>query len=643
MDKLLSSGKSLSGRERNCAFLNLGPGKAFATVSAVSGFDFPDDARGVAPVDWDFDGDLDLWLVNRSGPQVRFLRNDNAGDHNWVQFRLRGNGTTTNRDAIGARIEVVPTRSEDSEFEIRNSKLIKTLRAGEGFLSQHSKWVHFGLGAAAAIDRVTVRWPGGDSEVFAGVQPNTHYRLVQGVGTAQEWKPPQDRVRLAASTPDLPDKSAAAAVFLTNRLPLPDVTWQTFDGETVALNTEPTGLKADQPVLINLWASWCTPCVAELNDFSEHHQKLQDAGLRVVALSVDGLGDYRGTPEKAVAMANRLRLPFDTGMADPRMVQRLDGLFDRLFQIHKSLPVPTSVLLAGDGRVAAIYKGRVSIERLLDDIQHLDTDPPQRRERMTPFAGRWMTPPKLLPLSMLIVQFLHRDDLDSALDYAHLAIAEKTAMAGQGQTEWDVKLPDTLANLAAALITPGRLKEAERMCRQAIALEPGNVEANFALGEVLLLQKRITHASRQFQVMLQRQPMHVGANYRMGWLFVRRGRVDHAVNYFRTALRADPTHQLSQIALAQILSTHWDPRYRDGREALKLAQSACAATTFVDAVALHTLAGAHAEVGAFADAVRIAQDALIIAEKSEQKQLAESIRSNLALFQAGRPYHQRKP
>jgi hypothetical protein len=115
------------------------------------------------------------------------------------------------------------------------------------------------------------------------------------------------------------------------------------------------------------------------------------------------------------------------------------------------------------------------------------------------------------------------------------------------------------------------------------------------------------------------------------------------VNYFRNALRADPTHQLSLLELAQILSTHWDPQYRDGREALKLSQSACAATAFVDAAALHTLAGAHAEVGAFAEAVRIGQDALIIAEQSEQKKLTESIRSNLALFQAGRPYHQRKP
>ena len=58
LGKLLASGRSLSGRERNCCFLNLG-GSTFADVSAVSGFDFPDDARGLAVVDWDADGDLD--------------------------------------------------------------------------------------------------------------------------------------------------------------------------------------------------------------------------------------------------------------------------------------------------------------------------------------------------------------------------------------------------------------------------------------------------------------------------------------------------------------------------------------------------------------------------------------------------------
>jgi tetratricopeptide (TPR) repeat protein len=663
-DKMLSRGMSLSGRERNCAFLNLGgtlrrrsgssaggnrdvagggKGKIFANVSATSGFDFSDDARGVAPVDWDFDGDLDLWLVNRSGPQVRFLRNDSSigleQANNWVQFKLEGNGTTTNRDAIGARIEVIvrdaAAHSPNPKSEIQNSKLIKTLRAGEGYLSQHSKWLHVGLGSADQIEHVTVRWPGGGVEQF-NAAVNHRYRLVQGTGQAKLWHPPPEPVKLVASVPEQQDSETNAAVFLADPLPLPIVQWQTFGGEAVALQD-------DGPVLVNLWASWCVPCVAELTAFSRHHRELDEMGLRIVALSVDGLGDHRGTPANAQELVKRLKLPFDTGMADRRLVEALDRLFDKIFQIHESLPIPTSVLLTADRRIVAIYKGTVSVDRLLEDLQYLDADPPQRRERLTPFAGRWITPPRLLPLSSLIIAFLDGEDLDYPLAYAELAIAEKTAMAGNGHTDWDVKLPANLATLAQTLAAAGRLKEAEQMCRQAIAFEPKNAETNFALGEVMLLRNRITHASRQFQVTLRLHPAHADANYRMGWLFMRRGHVDRAVNYFRNALRADPTHQLSLLELAQILSTHWDPQYRDGREALKLAQSACAATAFVDAAALHTLAGAHAEVGAFAEAVRIAQDALIIAEQSEQNQLAEFIRGNLALFQAGRPYHQRKP
>ena len=54
--------------------------------------------------DWDFDGDLDLWIANRSGPQVRFLRNDLVTPHHFLAIRLEGK--TCNRDAIGARVEL---------------------------------------------------------------------------------------------------------------------------------------------------------------------------------------------------------------------------------------------------------------------------------------------------------------------------------------------------------------------------------------------------------------------------------------------------------------------------------------------------------------------------------------------------------
>ena len=64
LGRMIVEGRSFSGNERNCVFLNTGEATAakgrFANVSAVSGLDFPDDARAVALVDWDHDGDEDL-------------------------------------------------------------------------------------------------------------------------------------------------------------------------------------------------------------------------------------------------------------------------------------------------------------------------------------------------------------------------------------------------------------------------------------------------------------------------------------------------------------------------------------------------------------------------------------------------------
>ena len=141
MSDLLFSGKSLSGRERNSLFLNVGnrrdgmPGK-FANASFLSGFGLDDDTRGVAMVDWDQDGDLDVWLTNRTAPRLRLLRNDlspqGAGS---LQVRLEG--TTCNRDAIGARLVLTLPSGR---------KLYQTRRCGEGFLTQNSAWIHFGLG-----------------------------------------------------------------------------------------------------------------------------------------------------------------------------------------------------------------------------------------------------------------------------------------------------------------------------------------------------------------------------------------------------------------------------------------------------------------------------------------------------------------
>ena len=87
LGSMLAQGRSFSGRERNCCFLNTGR-QRFATISAVSGLDYPDDGRAVAVTDWDQDGDLDLWISNRNAPRLRLFRNDSPAHNHYLTVRL---------------------------------------------------------------------------------------------------------------------------------------------------------------------------------------------------------------------------------------------------------------------------------------------------------------------------------------------------------------------------------------------------------------------------------------------------------------------------------------------------------------------------------------------------------------------------
>ncbi len=142
--RMTEEGRSWSGKEKHCCFLNI-PGSAFADISSMSGLGLPDDGRGVSVVDWDHDGDLDLWVSSRNAPQLRFFRNESNSDScNFIKFRLVG--TKSNRDAIGARITLLPDDEPSDKQSLQAIESVQSLRAGEGFLSQNSKWVHFGLG-----------------------------------------------------------------------------------------------------------------------------------------------------------------------------------------------------------------------------------------------------------------------------------------------------------------------------------------------------------------------------------------------------------------------------------------------------------------------------------------------------------------
>jgi hypothetical protein len=140
-------GRSLSGYQRKRVWLNDGLGR-FTDVAQDVGVSDTYDGRAVALADLFNRGVLDVIVANQRGPALVYRNTVGEGRH-WIAFALEG--TASNRSAIGARVEVV----------WNGQRQVQLVSGGSGFAAQNQRWLHFGLGEAASVDRVEIRWPSG--------------------------------------------------------------------------------------------------------------------------------------------------------------------------------------------------------------------------------------------------------------------------------------------------------------------------------------------------------------------------------------------------------------------------------------------------------------------------------------------------
>lgn len=135
----------------------------------------------------------------------------------------------------------------------------------------------------------------------------------------------------------------------------PDFTLQTLDGQSINLSD-----LEGHPVLVNMWASWCTPCKYEMPAIQEVYEEYKDRGFVVLAVNLTKKDDLASVK----TFIEQYSLTF------PVLLDQ-DGRVEDAYQLRG---LPTSFFIDGDGIIQSVVIGgpmseevvRERVEQIMD-------------------------------------------------------------------------------------------------------------------------------------------------------------------------------------------------------------------------------------------------------------------------------------
>jgi Flp pilus assembly protein TadD/peroxiredoxin len=518
INEFIRSDHSWSGSQRNNFYINNRNG-SFTEAAAVLGLDFLDDSRSFALADLDHDGRLEIVLKNRNAPQLRVLHNELNPLGSSISFSLEG--TKSNRDAIGAVIEL-----ETGEVRQRSS-----IRAGSGYLTQHSKVLYFGLGTEQTPVGATILWPSGTKQVFENLPAGHRIEIKEGALAfkAIPFKSPTahpSSVQVEA-TDNLP---VSYDSWLVEPILAPDFKLKDLQGKAYSLADS-----KGQPLVLVFCASGCAESQAQLQSMERLWSAYQKSDLNLLALRVDGSSE-----NTTAVRSTDGDFSFPILVAD-ESTSAIYNIFHRyLYERRREMVLPTSFLIDREGAVIKVYSGVIDPAHLLNDWLSAPSTIGNRLKLALPFEGHYFG------------KGLHHNYFTYGVAFLQYGYLDQALRAFQQSIERNPSYAAAYYNLGLIYLNRGVFDDARQNLDKAVALDPTNADAWNNLGVIYGQQGDYIHAQRDFQQSIDLQPEHVLALLNMVKLYRFQGNLDAAQALLEKAVGLDPSEAELHQGLAML-------------------------------------------------------------------------------------------
>jgi len=469
---------------------------------------------------------------------LRLLRNVMEALPPAIAIRLRGN--KSNRDAIGAAVNV----------ETESGRQTRLLQAGSGFLSQHSKEIFFGLGAARGPVKVSIRWPSGLVQSLEGIPPNHRVWVEEGL---DRYRVEAFRTRISGQhSDDQPQPGerlpATAETWLLVPVAAPDFSLPDQAGRVLTLSS-----LRRRTVLLNFFTTQAPGSQDDLAALSRFHGSLAAPGIELIGVNVD---------------AEARNFPFPVLRGSDDVIAIYNILYRYLFDRHRDLTLPTSFLIDPAGDIVKVYQGRIDPAHVEQDLGHIPQTAAERLARALPFAGVSHTYEfgrNHLSFGAVFFQrgyydpagasfrlALRNDPNSAEAQYGLGSVYLKQEKAGEARDSFEqaAKLqasypetrPNAFNNLGLLATREGRTDEAIGFFKEALRLNSDHLIALENLGNAYRQQKRWEEARATLERAVAVGPRDPEANYSLGMVFAQTGDTERAYQYLRNALEFRPAY-----------------------------------------------------------------------------------------------------